>query len=53
VDKFFKEACLMEQIYVKNQDLTINDLLNDMIAQIGEHITIRRFARFQLGESEE
>ena len=53
LDKFLKDSCLMEQAYVKNQDLTINDLLNDMIAQIGEHITIRRFARFQLGESEE
>lgn len=53
LDKFLKDSCLMEQAYVKNQDLTINDLLNDMIAQIGEHIAIRRFARFQLGESEE
>jgi elongation factor Ts len=52
VEKFFKESCLMEQVYVKNPDLTIADLLNDMIAQIGENMTIRRFVRFQLGESE-
>jgi elongation factor Ts len=52
VEKFFKESCLMEQVYVKNPDLTIADLLNEMIAQIGENISIRRFVRFQLGESE-
>jgi elongation factor Ts len=50
LDKFFKEFCLMEQAYVKNPDMTINDLINDKIAQIGESITIRRFARYQLGE---
>ncbi len=50
VEKFFKEACLMEQAYVKNPDITITDLLNEKLAQIGENITIRRFARYQLGE---
>jgi elongation factor Ts len=50
VDKFFKEACLMEQAYVKNPDITITDLLNEKLAQIGENITIRRFTRYQLGE---
>jgi elongation factor Ts len=52
VEKFFKESCLLEQVYVKNPDLTIGDLLNEMIGQIGENISIRRFVRFQLGESE-
>jgi elongation factor Ts len=50
VEKYFKETCLMEQAYVKNPDITITDLLNDKIAQIGESISIRRFSRFQLGE---
>jgi elongation factor Ts len=50
IEKFFKEFCLMEQPYVKNPDMTITDLLNEKIGQIGESITIRRFSRFQLGE---
>jgi elongation factor Ts len=50
IEKFFKEFCLMEQPYVKNPDITITDLLNEKIGQIGESITIRRFSRFQLGE---
>ena len=50
VDKFFKDSCLLEQAYVKNPDITITDYLNDTIAQTGESITIRRFARFVLGE---
>lgn len=48
--KFFKESCLMNQPYVRNPELTIADLLNELIAKIGENITIKRFARFQLGE---
>jgi elongation factor Ts len=50
LDKFFKDSCLLEQSYVKNPDITITDYLNDTIAQTGESITIRRFARFVLGE---
>lgn len=50
VEKFFKETCLMEQAYVKNPDITLTDLINDKIAQIGESISIRRFSRYQLGE---
>ena len=50
LDKFFKDSCLLEQAYVKNPDITITDYLNDTIAQTGESITIRRFARFILGE---
>ena len=48
--KFFKESCLLNQPYVKNPDLTIADLINELIAKIGENITIKRFARFQIGE---
>lgn len=51
--KFYSEACLLEQPYVKNPDITVQDLLNDLIAKTGENIVIRRFARYQLGESDE
>jgi elongation factor Ts len=50
LDKFYKDSCLLEQNYVKNPDITITDYINDTIAQTGESITIRRFARFMLGE---
>ena len=50
MNKFFKESCLMNQAYVRNPDLTIADLINELIAKIGENITIKRFERFQIGE---
>ena len=50
MEKFLSEICLLEQKYVKNPDLTIQDLLNELIAKIGENISIKRFARFQVGE---
>lgn len=50
--KFFSEACLLEQPFVKNPDITVQDLLNEMVAKTGENIVIRRFVRFQLGESD-
>ncbi|MBW1850492.1 MAG: translation elongation factor Ts [Deltaproteobacteria bacterium] len=51
--KFFSEVCLLKQGFVKNPDITVQDLLNEMIAKTGENIVIRRFARFQLGEFSE
>jgi elongation factor Ts len=48
--RFFSEACLLEQPFVKNPDITINDLLNEIMAKTGENIQIRRFVRYQLGE---
>ena len=53
INKFYEEACLLEQVYIKDQDKTIKDLLAEQIATIGENISIRRFARFVLGEEEE
>ena len=47
--KFFKESCLMDQPYVRDPDKTITDYLNEIIAKTGEKITIKRFARFQVG----
>jgi len=49
VDKFFADVCLLEQKFVKNPDLTVRDLLNALIAQMGENISVKRFARFQVG----
>jgi len=49
LDKFFAEFSLLEQKFVKNPDLNIQDLLNELIAKMGENITIKRFARFQVG----
>ena len=51
LQKFYKESCLMNQAYVRNPEITVADLLNEQIAKIGENITIKRFSRFQLGES--
>nr|MDJ0723030.1 elongation factor Ts [Desulfobacterales bacterium] len=42
---------LMNQPYVKNPDITIADLLNELIAKIGENISIKRFVRYQIGEA--
>ena len=48
--KYFKDNCLMNQDYVRDPNITIEDLLNEMVAKIGENITIKRFARFKIGE---
>ncbi|GMA61539.1 translation elongation factor Ts [Alicyclobacillus fastidiosus] len=50
IDKFFKDICLMEQQFVKDPDKTIDTLLREKIATIGENISIRRFARYVVGE---
>ncbi|RUM89547.1 MAG: translation elongation factor Ts [Thermodesulfatator sp.] len=50
LEKFYQETVLLEQPYIKNPDLTIQDLLNELVAKTGEKIVIRRFARFQVGE---
>jgi len=50
LNKFFKESCLMNQAYVRDPDVTVADLMNELISKIGENITVKRFIRFQLGE---
>lgn len=50
INKFYAEICLLEQQYVKDTDKSIQDYLNETIASIGENISVRRFARFSLGE---
>jgi len=49
LEKYLSEICLMDQKFVKNPDLTIQDLLNELIAKMGENISVKRFARFQIG----
>jgi translation elongation factor Ts/translation elongation factor Ts len=48
--KFYEDVCLTEQKFIKNTDITVGTLVNNMISKTGENIVIRRFARFQLGE---
>lgn len=50
VEKFFKEVCLIEQPFVKNPDMTIEKLVIEAIAKLGENISVRRFSRFKVGE---
>lgn len=50
LDKFYKEICLLEQPFVKDPDKTIDVLVKEKIAKIGENINIRRFVRYELGE---
>ncbi len=51
VDKYFSTVCLMEQAFIKDQNKTIRDMVNEKIGEIGENIIIKRFARFAVGES--
>lgn len=50
LEKYYAENILMEQAYVRNPDMTVRDLLNETIAKLGENITIRRYARFRIGD---
>ncbi|MBL7068877.1 MAG: translation elongation factor Ts [Candidatus Omnitrophica bacterium] len=52
LDKYYEEVCLLEQPFIKDPEIKINDLLTSLIAKIGENISIRRFVRYQLGEEE-
>ncbi|MCL6638947.1 MAG: translation elongation factor Ts [Firmicutes bacterium] len=50
IEKYFKEVCLLEQPFIKDPDLTVQQLLTEKIAKIGENISVRRFVRYELGE---
>ncbi len=50
LEKFYGEVCLLEQPFVKDPDLSVQDLLNGLIGKLGEKVEIRRFNRFQVGE---
>jgi len=49
-EKFCKEHCLLEQVFVKDPSMTIKDYLGSLVAKIGENIVIRRFSRYKVGE---
>ena len=50
MEKFYEDTCLYEQHYIKDETQTIGEMINAAIAKLGENITIRRFARFKVGE---
>ena len=50
IDKFYSTICLMDQAFIKNPDLSIRDLVNGKITELGENIVIRRFTRYMVGE---
>ena len=52
MNKFFQENCLMEQVYIKDSDKKVKDLVTATIATLGENITINRFSRFAVGETD-
>ena len=50
LEKFIQEICLLEQPFVKDQDITVGQLVKEKIAKFGENISVRRFVRFEMGE---
>jgi elongation factor Ts len=50
LEKFYQDICIMEQTFVKDEDKTIQDLINDAIAKLGENIVLRRFVRYEVGK---
>lgn len=52
MNKYFQENCLMEQVYIKNSEKKIKDLVTETIATLGENITLNRFSRFAVGETD-
>ena len=50
LEKFYEETCLMDQVFVKDANVKVKDLLSSLIAKIGENIVVRRFTRYKLGE---
>lgn len=50
IEKFYKENCLLEQPFIKDPDKTVQQLIHEHVAKIGENISVRRFTRYELGE---
>jgi elongation factor Ts len=50
LNKFYQDACLLEQPFIKDEDKKVGDLVQEMIASLGENIVLRRFVRYQVGE---
>jgi elongation factor Ts len=51
MEKFYEDSCLYEQHFIKDESMTIGELVNQTIAKLGENITVRRFVRFKVGEA--
>jgi elongation factor Ts len=51
IEKIYSEVCLTKQLYIKDDKRKVEDVLNDIVAQVGEKVVIKRFARFQVGVS--
>ena len=51
LEAFYKEVCLLEQPFIKQSDRTVEEIVKDAIVRLGENVAVRRFARFQLGET--
>lgn len=49
VDRFLSEICLLEQKFVKNPEVSVQDMLTELIGKMGENVSVRRFSRFQVG----
>lgn len=52
LEKFYQDTCLLEQPYIRDPERSVQDLLNEYIARLGENIVVRRFCRFRLGEEQ-
>jgi elongation factor Ts len=52
LEKFYSEACLLEQPFIRDSSKTVEQLVKDAVSRTGENIVVRRFARFQIGEAE-
>lgn len=50
LQKYYQEVCLMKQPFIKDDDLTVQDVLTEIIAKLGENVVVRRFVRFELGD---
>lgn len=50
IDSYYREACLLKQPFIRDESMTVQDLVQATIGKLGENIVVRRFARFELGE---
>lgn len=50
IEKYYREICLLEQPFIRDTDKSVQDILTDLIAKMGENISIRRFVRYEMGE---
>lgn len=53
VERYYKDVCLLEQAFIKQSDRSVKDVVQEAVTRLGENVTVRRFARFQLGEAME